>query len=545
MDKLAENEDIITNAENEIDEVLKGTIMPSMKSLMSDGTRPESYFMDNNGEATPEYIAADSQINSILNSVNPIMREVVRNHANSRLQKLLDSATVAHKKYIVDNLDNLVVNNSPNQIDFASKQAEFELQQSEMIKSRDALAELSIQLRGKHSKKFNDELRAKYDKAFVDYKTKYDATSAIALEMLELKGAPKEYINDLAFDSALDEHKAFTKAEENAFNKINPKMGRVAKWWSKQGIAKKSLYGFSSSTVVTTAVGGALAVTGVGAVAGLAVVFGVKAARTAGMYQLNKNSRSITRFEGNSLVDNKIVESKMRSFKGSNSELGSAITSSLFDVIDTRVESDQKKNRKSLAFVLGSVALGTIAGSVINNVIFDKSAGTGTSGSTTTESGSGNSSSTTLLERPSTSSTVSESSPSSVPNPTETTVSPGSVTDSTSPASVPEVVPTVAPIENIPVVNPLEQQVTLHVPSGQGFENSIQEQFGLSDAQSYEAFTAMKPHLEGQINTYIENGDIRISSPGDMLLNPQASLALQQYLAQVNAESLTELAETT
>lgn len=268
--------------------------------------------------------------------------------------------------------------------------------------------------------------------------------------------------------------------------------------------------------------------------------------KTAGMYQLNKKSRSISRFEGNSLVDNKILGSKMRLFNGSTSELGSAVTTSLFDVIDSRIELDQKKNRKALAFVLGSVALGTIAGTVLNNVIFDGGKG----GGSNHEVGSGKGSTTTLAEKPVASTTIHDNAPTSSPNsiPTTTTGS-GSVPESTlPPASGPvgsEIVPPVAPIPpEIPAINPLDQQVTLHVPSGQGFENSIQEQFGLSDAQSYEAFMAMKPHLSGQINTYIENGDIRISAPGDMLLNPQASFALQQYLQQVNAESLTELAET-
>jgi hypothetical protein len=90
MDKLAENEDIITNAENEIDEVLINDLAPSLDALVANGTKPHLYFRDSKNEDTPEFKALDSKFKLTFRNIeNPIIRRKVVIDTNTELQKAL------------------------------------------------------------------------------------------------------------------------------------------------------------------------------------------------------------------------------------------------------------------------------------------------------------------------------------------------------------------------------------------------------------------------------------------------------------------------
>jgi len=85
-----------------------------------------------------------------------------------------------------------------------------------------------------------------------------------------------------------------------------------------------------------------------------------------------------------------------------------------------------------------------------------------------------------------------------------------------------------------PVDESPDVQTDLEVGSGSGFEDSIQDQYGLTDEQAHEAFEQMRPYLENSDGTYVAQGDLRIGNPGDFQLNDQAQKALQKYLEDNN-----------
>lgn len=73
----------------------------------------------------------------------------------------------------------------------------------------------------------------------------------------------------------------------------------------------------------------------------------------------------------------------------------------------------------------------------------------------------------------------------------------------------------------------------LHIDAGQGFENSLQDQYGLSDQQARGAYEAMREHLAGDPQTYMQGSDIRITNPGNFSLNDPAQHALEDYLRSI------------
>lgn len=74
----------------------------------------------------------------------------------------------------------------------------------------------------------------------------------------------------------------------------------------------------------------------------------------------------------------------------------------------------------------------------------------------------------------------------------------------------------------------------LDVAKGQGFENSLQEQYGLTDIQARQAYNAMEPYLRGSDGVYAMGNDLGISQAGSFELNEQARHALEQYLQENN-----------
>jgi hypothetical protein len=323
-------------------------------------------------------------------------------------------------------------------------------------------------------------------------------------------------------------------------------------------MVKKALLSFSSSMAITTVACTALAVTGVGAVLAAGTALSVKAARTIGMYKLNKKAGTVKAFDATAAdataaSDRKIVEYRFKEASVSTDKLATTVSKGLLDMIDYRVDSDQAKNRKTLAKILGATVIGVTAGAILHSIFESNgSGGSGhTGGSPTTEHTSPTTGPTTTDHV----TTTSSPRPTSVPN--STTSPSNSVPRGTGNSKLPPTrgnsntpTPTdgtggnVDPTATSPTqVMPLPETSVLHVPNGQGFENSIQQQFGLSDAQSHEAFMAMKPYLNGQSNTYMQGSDIRISVAGDMQLNPQASAALQNYLKTLS-ETTEGLPET-
>ncbi len=75
----------------------------------------------------------------------------------------------------------------------------------------------------------------------------------------------------------------------------------------------------------------------------------------------------------------------------------------------------------------------------------------------------------------------------------------------------------------------------LPVAPGSGFEDSLQNKYGLSDAQARGAYEAMRADLQGANGTYqIGPGNIGVSSPGDFHVPSDAQQDLRSYLQSIN-----------
>lgn len=83
----------------------------------------------------------------------------------------------------------------------------------------------------------------------------------------------------------------------------------------------------------------------------------------------------------------------------------------------------------------------------------------------------------------------------------------------------------------------------LNVPEGEGFENSIQQQYGLDDFHSFQAYKAIEPFVKGATGTYLgPQGDVRISSPGSFILPDPAAQALLDYIHTLEDKELPDAA---
>jgi|GEM_PF-5463550 len=92
-----------------------------------------------------------------------------------------------------------------------------------------------------------------------------------------------------------------------------------------------------------------------------------------------------------------------------------------------------------------------------------------------------------------------------------------------------------APSPAVEAAPPLEPAIPsgLEVPQGKGFEDALQQQYGLTDAQAHEAFSQMKDQIAGSPGTYTEGTDVRISQSGVFELNPAARAELEEYLRSI------------
>lgn len=70
----------------------------------------------------------------------------------------------------------------------------------------------------------------------------------------------------------------------------------------------------------------------------------------------------------------------------------------------------------------------------------------------------------------------------------------------------------------------------LNVPQGKGFEDAIQQQYGLTDSQSREMYVHMEPALRGMQGTYEMAQGIGIVQAGALRLNEEAVRLAEEYL---------------
>lgn len=84
---------------------------------------------------------------------------------------------------------------------------------------------------------------------------------------------------------------------------------------------------------------------------------------------------------------------------------------------------------------------------------------------------------------------------------------------------------------------PAPEIITFDVPENQGFIASIKAEHDLTDDQAFLAYKAMEPHLRGLPGTYLHGNhkEVRVSAPGDLPTNRDATIALQSYLRSIGA----------
>lgn len=240
-----------------------------------------------------------------------------------------------------------------------------------LVKYRDKLADLSVQLRGKTSKKRNQVLRAEYNAVLGDYKHAYEAINNDGLDELQAEGHDDDTIASVFAWANAVEHSFFIEAEREAYAKQNPKLGKVAEYWARTGLVKRSIIGGIGGSGFTTVgmavLGGALAATGAGAVGLVVAGLSVKAAKSIGMYKLNGARNTVKQFDKKAGLDEQAV-SALENFGGNVSGMSSAASNIMMNILSGRVEKDQKENRRRLMIAVGGVAVGAGIGSLMHDL---------------------------------------------------------------------------------------------------------------------------------------------------------------------------------
>jgi hypothetical protein len=248
------------------------------------------------------------------------------------------------------------------------------LMQERLEIAREQLADLSVRLRGKTFKQANKALRATFNELLQEYKDAYKHASNNGAIDLELEGKDPEEINTWLIAANTSEHARFIDAERAAYERQNPRLGKVTQFWARTGMVKRALMSGGAGTAVTVVATGLVAATGVGLLAGGAAALSVKAAKSIGMYKLNKGSRTVKEFDAKAAQDAQVVayanNVKVSQLDEKNT-LAISETSAdvLASVLRDRVELDQKKNRNRLALAVGMVATGAFIGSLLHDVV--------------------------------------------------------------------------------------------------------------------------------------------------------------------------------
>lgn len=96
IDKIAIYDDVITDAENRVDEILIKELAPALKALVEAGKKPIEFFKNGDGVQTEEFTAMDKKFKKILDEIdNPIIRQEVLRGINAELK---DYNSIALKK---------------------------------------------------------------------------------------------------------------------------------------------------------------------------------------------------------------------------------------------------------------------------------------------------------------------------------------------------------------------------------------------------------------------------------------------------------------
>jgi hypothetical protein len=444
-----------------------------------------------------------------------------------------------------------------------------EIVKSDLEKTRATLATLSVATRGKHTQKQNEKLQEKFHTALISYTRDYKTLTRLGIEELEADGVDAEDIHKAVVFGAAVEQESLAQAELAVLMAQNEKMGSFAKKWSSLSLTKKVLAGFTGTTVATGAVlatGGGALLLGLtnGVVAGLAGGMSFKAARTVDSLKHGTKRGFITSFGRRKLDDKKYALTELAATEArSAGDLSHVTAESLFDTIDMRAETDKRHNKKRMGMVIGALTVGSVAGLLIGSALNDDSENAKEVPIETTTTVAA--STTTVPENtsPSTPATTEAAPPTTDNNndgPTTTVPESDSSTgvgdegdsgadEQPEASDEPEPEPITGDDENVQTdsetdPNEIETKTgSINVLDGDGFEDSLQNQFNLTDEQARDAYETIRPYITGQPGTYEVNGDIRIAEPGVFRFNEQAQTALEEYLRNLQHSSVESLPE--
>lgn len=249
--------------------------------------------------------------------------------------------------------------------------------EADLAEAREKVASLFVKVSGKISSKRNQELNAEYSQAVDEYGTAVVAANSEKIENLRTEGNDDDIIAAELPHMNTEEHILLTEATRIAkrdsrqsgnkyINFLAEKGNQLAASWANKGSVKRALWSGGAGSAATVVAGGLVAVTGVGAaVAGISLL-SVKAAKSLGLYKVNKGSRAITEF------DRKAEQDRQAIFQLENTDdLNVMAVSSgniMAQTLKNRVERDQQENRRRLVFAVGAVAVGAAVGSLVHDL---------------------------------------------------------------------------------------------------------------------------------------------------------------------------------
>lgn len=235
--------------------------------------------------------------------------------------------------------------------------------------ARKNFARLRMEMRGKSAKKQGNKLQAEYDIALRAYKAAYDVVSKSGTDEL------KESIDDDETIAALyefangNEHERLLQVEDEVYREKYSGFSRgIFDTVNRLSWGKRTALTGTAATAATALFGTALAVTGVGAVLGIATAATIKGAKSISMYKFNKNVRMSKGLRNKGITDSFAVRETATSLNDVEATRLQA-NDVLFNTIESRVITDMQENRKRLKFAIGAVAVGAVVGSVAQNAV--------------------------------------------------------------------------------------------------------------------------------------------------------------------------------
>lgn len=240
-----------------------------------------------------------------------------------------------------------------------------------LVEARNKVAELSVQLRGKTSKSRNQILKAEYELVLSEYKLAYNQVHDNAAADLMTVGHDDDFVTSMFAFANAEEHQKFTKAESDAYDLLNPKLGKIAKGWAKMGFMSRTVTSVTGGgifgAVATTVLATGAVLTGAGAIGVGLATLSVKAAKSIGMYRLNKASRAYKGFDVKASQDEQAASS-VDTFRTSINNISGSASDALMSAIRNRAETDLKQNRKNAIKSFGSIVVGAVIGNWVHNL---------------------------------------------------------------------------------------------------------------------------------------------------------------------------------